>query len=154
VGASLLTLKPTAIQRLLKYWTPSQWVNLFNDWLVWGRREQLPPKGAWRTWGFQGGRGAGKTRAGAEWVSSLARHGHAKRIALIGPTFHDVREVMVEGHPGLRSLPDERPHYEASRRRLVWANGAQAYCFSAEDPESLRGPQFDAAWADELCFWK
>jgi phage terminase large subunit-like protein len=60
---------------------------------------------------------------------------------------------MVEGHSGLRGLCDHRPVYEASRRRLAWSNGAQAHCFSAEDPESLRGPQFDAAWADELCFW-
>lgn len=100
-----------------------------------------------------GGRGAGKTRAGAEWVSALARKQSAGRIALVAPTFHDVREVMVEGNSGLRSLGRSRPAYEASRRRLVWPNGAQAFCFSAEDPESLRGPQFDAAWCDELCFW-
>ncbi len=102
---------------------------------------------------FLGGRGAGKTRAGAEWVSALCRDGYARRIALVGPTFHDVREVMIEGAAGVRSLPYARPEYEASRKRLIWANGAQAYCFSAEDPESLRGPQFDAAWADELCYW-
>lgn len=100
-----------------------------------------------------GGRGAGKTRSGAEWVGRLARKGLAQRIALIAPTFHDVREVMIEGASGLRSSPKARPTYEASRRRLIWPNGAVAYCFSAEDPESLRGPQFDAAWADELCFW-
>jgi phage terminase large subunit-like protein len=126
---------------------------VLNDWRVWGRSEQIAPEGDWRTWLFLGGRGAGKTRAGAEWVSELARYGHAKRIALVGPTFHDVREVMIEGQSGLRNLSDERPHYEASRKRLVWANGAQAMCFSAEDPDALRGPQFDAAWVDELCFW-
>lgn len=140
--------------RLRKHWTPSQWAHLSRDWRFWARPEQLPPDGDWRTWVFMGGRGAGKTRSGAEWVSGLARYKRAGRIALIGPTFHDVREVMIEGQSGLRSLQDERPQYEASRRRLLWANGAQAYCFSAEDPESLRGPQFDAAWADELCFWK
>ncbi|MBY0562874.1 MAG: terminase family protein [Hyphomonadaceae bacterium] len=100
-----------------------------------------------------GGRGAGKTRAGAEWVSAEARYGRFGRIALIGPTFHDVREVMVDGQSGIRALPDARPSYEATRRRLIWPNGAQAHCLSAEDPESLRGPQFDAAWCDELCFW-
>ena len=100
-----------------------------------------------------GGRGAGKTRAGAEWVSDLARHRSAGRIALVGQTFHDVREVMIDGHSGLRSLPYDRPIYEASRRRLVWSNGAQAACLSSEDPEALRGPQFDAAWCDELCYW-
>jgi phage terminase large subunit-like protein len=37
---------------------------------------------------------------------------------------------------------------------LEWKNGAIAQVFSAEDPESLRGPQFDAAWCDELCKWR
>ncbi|MES1202201.1 MAG: terminase family protein [Pseudomonadota bacterium] len=124
-----------------------------NDWNFWGREEQLPPAGGWRTWLFLGGRGSGKTRAGAEWIHARARYGKSGHIALIAPTFHDVREVMIDGESGLRSLPDAPPIYEASRRRLLWNNGAQAYCFSAEDPESLRGPQFDAAWADELCVW-
>ena len=113
----------------------------------------MPPEGDWRVWLFLGGRGAGKTRAGAEWVARRARLGLSRRIALIGPTFHDVREVMIEGHSGIRAAAGETLDYEATRRRLIWPNGAQAYCFSAEDPESLRGPQFDAAWADELCFW-
>ena len=126
---------------------------LLSDWSLFGRGEQRGPAGDWRTWVFLGGRGAGKTRAGAEWVTELARSGVAGRIALVAPTFHDVREVMVEGASGLRALPYAPPGYEPSRRRLVWPNGAQAYCFSAEDPESLRGPQFDAAWVDEVCFW-
>jgi phage terminase large subunit-like protein len=49
---------------------------------------------------------------------------------------------------------NRRPHYEASRKRLLWASGAVAHVFSSEDPESLRGPQFDAAWCDELGKWK
>src|SRR5690606_34136487 len=79
-----------------------------------------------------------------------------ERLALVGPTLHDVREVMVEGPSGVRSLalPEQRPRWETSRRRLLWANGAVAYAFSAEDADSLRGPQFHAAWADELCAWR
>ena len=77
-------------------------------------------------------------------------------IALIGETEHDAREVMVEGVSGL--LPahksDERPTWIPSRRRIEWANGAVAQVFSAEDPESLRGPQFAAAWCDELAKWR
>jgi phage terminase large subunit-like protein len=114
-----------------------------------------------------GGRGAGKTRAGAEWVNALVRgwppytpklvmHG---RLALIGETFADVREVMIDGPSGLRSLDyravrADRPRFEANRRRLVWDNGATAMMFSSEDPDSLRGPQFDAAWGDEAGKWK
>jgi len=153
VAALLCLLKPISLTLLLKCWSGSRLRALLNDWLAWGRAEQIAPAGDWRTWVFLGGRGAGKTRAGAEWVSRLARFGRAGRIALIAPTFHDAREVMIEGNSGLRALGRERPIYESSRRRLSWANGAQAFAFSAEDPESLRGPQFDAAWADELCIW-
>ena len=34
----------------------------------WALSHQLPPEGAWKTWVIMGGRGAGKTRAGSEWV--------------------------------------------------------------------------------------
>jgi phage terminase large subunit-like protein len=89
-------------------------------------------------------------------------HGHAPyadaphgAIALIGETAHDVREVMIEGPSGiLRASPrSERPQWTGMRKRLEWPNGAVAYAFSAEDPEQLRGPQFDAAWCDELAKW-
>ncbi len=153
VAEFFASLPLMALNRILDSLSESDLGQLRHDWEFWGRREQLSPAGGWRAWLFLGGRGAGKTRAGAEWVSAAARAGRAKRIALIGPTFHDVREVMIEGHSGLRSLADERPVFEPSRKRLSWSNGAQAFCFSAEDPEALRGPQFDTAWADELCFW-
>ena len=78
------------------------------------------------------------------------------RIALVGETEHDTREVMVEGVSGLLAVhpPHERPQWVPSRRRLEWPNGAVAQAFSAEDPESLRGPQFSAAWCDELAKWR
>src|SRR5262245_65379976 len=135
-AASAASLRPSALERLMQSWSASQLDHLRNDWNFWGRREQIAPVGPWRVWLFMGGRGAGKTRAGAEWVSAQARAAAAGRIALVGPTLHDVREVMVEGSSGLRSLGADRPTYEASRRRLSWCNGAQAFCFSAEDPES------------------
>ncbi|HYG26816.1 MAG TPA: terminase family protein [Caulobacteraceae bacterium] len=117
------------------------------------RDSQLAPTFDWRTWLFLGGRGAGKTFAGAWWLTQQALRG--ERLALVGPTLHDVREVMVEGPSGLKAVVGRafKPRWQASRRRLVWPNGAMAYAFSAEDPDSLRGPQFHAAWADEFCAW-
>lgn len=102
------------------------------------------------------GRGFGKTRAGAEWVRSLVESGSAHRIALVGPTLHDVRSVMVEGDSGILAIspPWNRPRFEPSKRLLTWPNGATASLFGAEEPERLRGPQHDAAWCDELCAWK
>jgi phage terminase large subunit-like protein len=133
-------------------------------WLFefWALPHQLPPEGAWKTWVIMGGRGAGKTRAGAEWVraqvegSRAADPGRARRVALVGETIDQAREVMIFGESGIlaSSPPDRRPVWEATRKRLVWPNGAVAEVYSAFDPDSLRGPQFDAAWVDELAKWK
>jgi len=118
--------------------------------------------GPWTTWLMLGGRGAGKTRLGAEWVRAQVTGARpyaeqrAFTIALVGETAHDAREVMIEGPSGiLRHSPrGERPVWTSTRRRLEWPNGAVATAFSADDPEQLRGPQFDAAWCDELAKWR
>lgn len=128
----------------------------------WAMEHQLPPEGDWRAWVIMGGRGAGKTRAGAEWVRAQVEgprptdEGRAKRVALVGETIDQVREVMIFGDSGILacSPPDRRPDWEAGRKRLVWPNGAVASIHSAFDPEGLRGPQFDAAWVDEMAKWK
>lgn len=127
----------------------------------WAHAHQLPPEGDWRAWVALGGRGAGKTRAGAEWVRAQVEGarpldpGRYKRIALVGETFDQVREVMIFGDSGILacSPPDRRPKWHQGRRCLIWPNGAEAMAYSAYDPESLRGPQFDGAWADELAKW-
>lgn len=133
-------------------------------WLFefWAMAHQLPPEGAWRTWAILGGRGAGKTRAGAEWVRAQVEgarpldRGRCQRFALVGETVDQVREVMVFGESGILacSPPDRRPEWQATRKRLSWPNGATAQVFSAHDSEALRGPQFDGAWVDELAKWK
>ncbi|AGK58101.1 hypothetical protein HYPDE_32133 [Hyphomicrobium denitrificans 1NES1] len=137
---------------------------------------------AWRVWMLLGGRGSGKTRAGAEWVREIARgedpgphsaagvtpprlaagspEGGRKaqpiRIALVGKTLGDVRNVMIEGQSGLLAVhpAHERPDFEPSKRRLTWPSGAVAELFSADEAEALRGPQFTAAWCDELAKWR
>lgn len=117
---------------------------------------QRAPAGDWRTWVFLGGRGAGKTRAGAEWVwETAARLGAGGRIALVAPTLHDARAVMLEGPSGVLNLPYRSgATYEPSRRRVRFPGGAVGLLFSAEEPERLRGPQFHAAWGDEVCAWR
>lgn len=132
-------------------------LRLGQDWRFSGRLEQQPPPGDWRTWLVLGGRGSGKTRAGAEWVHAIASAGRRSdlRIALVAETLGDAREVMIDGISGIcRVARRNRPDFEISRRRLIWPNGAVAQIFSSEDPESLRGPQFHLAWCDELAKWK
>ncbi len=145
----------------------SRWTRFDKDFIALAHAHQEPPAranngGPWTTWLLLGGRGAGKTRLGAEWVRALVggtppyAAAPCRHIALVGETEHDVREVMIEGPAGLLAVSPRstRPLWTASRRRLEWANGAVAYAFSAEDPKQLRGPQFDAAWCDELAKWK
>lgn len=125
-------------------------------WDLWARPSQLPPEGAWRVWLLLAGRGFGKTRSGAEFVREQVYRGNSKRVALVAPTAADARDVMVEGESGLLAISPkrERPFYEPSKRRLSWPNGAVATLFSADEPERLRGPQFDLAWCDELAAWR
>jgi phage terminase large subunit-like protein len=144
------SLSPLQRSRLL--------ARLGGEWALTARPEQRPPDGDWRVWLLMGGRGSGKTRAGSHWVQDLATAPGARpglRIALVAETLGDAREVMIDGVSGIcRVATRQRPEFEVSRRRLVWPNGTIAQIFSSEDPESLRGPQFDYAWCDELGKWK
>jgi len=130
---------------------------LLHDWDFWARPNQREPEGDWTNWLVMAGRGFGKTRVGAEqvrkWVKSYPI------VNMIGPTVADVRDVMVRGIGANSAIMeicsrDERPDYEPSKRRLTWPNGAVSLLFTAEDPESLRGPQHMKVWADELASWK
>ncbi len=142
--------------------TPGRIHELINDFPALALPHQRPPRLAnsgadWTTWLLLGGRGAGKTRAGAEWVRALATQDARARIALVGGSEHEVREVMIEGVSGIMAVhraSDTCPQWISSRRLLQWPNGAVAQAFSAEEPESLRGPQFTAAWCDELAKWR
>ncbi|MBL4836186.1 MAG: DNA-packaging protein, partial [Kordiimonadaceae bacterium] len=131
-------------------------VSLRFNWRFWARDTQLEPAGDWATWLILAGRGFGKTRTGAEWVRDHVTGNPSARVALVGPTAADCRDTMIEGESGLMGVfpPDQKRRFEASKRRVTFANGAIATYFSAEKPERLRGPQHTAAWCDELCAWR
>lgn len=130
---------------------------LLYDWSKWARPSQLPPTDPdWLVWLILAGRGFGKTRTGAEWIRAQAEADKSARLALVGPTAADVRDVMVEGESGILAIspPWFRPIYEPSKRRLTWPNGAMATTYSADEPERLRGPQHSGAWGDEPASWR
>jgi len=126
--------------------------SLHYNWFKGARPSQLPPQGNWRVWLILAGRGFGKTRTGAETIRQWVKEKVCRRIAVLGETTIETRQVMVEGPSGLLAVhpPQERPLYKPSSQQLFWPNGAMATCFSAEAYEHLRGPQFDGAWVDEL----
>lgn len=129
---------------------------LYDDWTGWAHAGQLPPCDDWRVWVMRAGRGFGKTRAGAEWVSAVARASPNARIALVGATLDDVRRVMIEGEAGLLAAAgsDERITWWRDKGEVEFASGARGYAFSAAAPEKLRGPEHHAAWCDELAKWR
>lgn len=141
---------------LLSQLTAAEIEDLIYDWRFHARPNQLEPEGDWRTWLLLAGRGFGKTRTGAETVRGWAESGRYRRIAMVAPTAKDVRDVMVEGESGLLALCPSwnRPRWEPAKGHLTWPNGAQAFTYSADQPERLRGPQHDAAWCDELAAWR
>lgn len=126
---------------------------LLYDWSIWARPDQEIPPGDWFCWGMISGRGAGKTRTGAETIRQWVEDSEKPiRIALIAESSADVRDVMLEGESGLITIspPWNRPIFQPSKRRVTWPNGSVATCFSGDKPDQLRGPQFHKAWIDEI----
>nr|WP_319235775.1 terminase family protein [Sphingomonas sp.] len=140
---------------MLEAMAPDERLELLWSWPFWARPAQLAPEGDWRTWLILAGRGFGKTRAGAEWVRAQAERSPEARIALVAATMAEARAVMVEGESGLLSIapPHRQPRWEPSLHRLRWPNGAQAFLYSAAEPDGLRGAQHHFAWADEIAKW-
>ncbi len=129
---------------------------LLTRWEVWAHHGQRAPEGDWRIWLIRAGRGFGKTRAGAEWVSAVARANPDARIALVGATIADAHRVMIDGASGLRSVAweEERVVWRGTKGEFVFPSGARAFVYSAEAPDALRGPEHHAAWCDELAKWR
>jgi phage terminase large subunit-like protein len=151
----LAAMRPEALVRLMRS-LPREAVRSFDEEWRWRAfRGQLEPAGAWRIWLLMAGRGFGKTRAGAEWVLARVREHPGASIALVGGNLGEVARVMLRGPTGILSVAafDERPVWRPNDRTLTFPNGAQAFAYSAERPESLRGPQHDFAWCDELAKW-
>jgi phage terminase large subunit-like protein len=150
----LMKLTPTVRGRVLAVLSERERFELLYDWAFWGRPEQTPPPGDWVYWLILAGRGAGKTRAGAEAVRQWIKH--FEIVNLIGATHDDARDVMVLGESGLMAIcpSEERPFFTRASARLSWPNGATSQLFSAEEPDRLRGKQHMKLWLDELAAWR
>jgi phage terminase large subunit-like protein len=150
---SLALKSDKEIETILTNLTNEEAQLLLYDWQSWARPDQLAPSGDWFCWLLRSGRGAGKTRTGAEWVISKAKDDNCPPIAIIGQTKADVRDTMIElGESSILKIspPWFMPKYEPSKRRLTWPNDVTATAFSGDEPDQLRGPQHGYAWIDEL----
>ena len=151
----LATLTPGQLRRLMRDLPYKYRRELIERWQGWAQEGQCEPPGDWRIWMIRAGRGFGKTRAGAEWISEWARMLPGARIALVAANDADGRRVMIEGPSGLLAVArsDEEPLWRESLRELHFDSGAVATLYSAAAAENLRGPEHHVAWCDELAKW-
>ena len=155
VLGQLSGLRPGQLRRLMRDLSGRHRRELIERWQGWAQEGQCEPPGDWRIWMIRAGRGFGKTRAGAEWISEWARMLPGARIALVAANDADGRRVMIEGPSGLLAVArsDERPLWRESLRELHFDSGAVATLYSAAAVENLRGPEHHVAWCDELAKW-
>lgn len=152
----LLALAPEDRGRVLREIPRKYAQELDERWYQWAHAGQREPPGDWPVWLIRAGRGFGKTRAGSEWISEMARRMPGARIALVAANENDGMRVMIEGPSGLLAVAraDEAPQWRYRLRELHFDSGAVATLYSAGAPENLRGPEHNLAWCDELAKWK
>lgn len=120
---------------------------------------QVPPdfdRGEWLYWVVAGGRGAGKTDAGAH-ALDLYMQGHAgARGRIIAPTLGDAREACVIGPSGVLAHNRE-VHWNSNESALYWPNGSRAKVFGAHGPDDVErlraGGNSEIDWYEELAAW-
>lgn len=154
----LQPLTRAKVDRLISSLNFEEIAVLLSDWEAWSLPYQRQPPGEWRRWVFRAGRGTGKTYTGARTTHEIARHRRnikTGEIGLIARTHTDARFTMVEGPSGILATapPDFRPTWEPGNGLVIWPNKVRARIYSADKPESIRGPNFAWVWADEPAHW-
>jgi acetyl esterase len=120
----VLALPPEARGFVIRSLTRPQQREFNERWWQWAHDGQKKPEGDWRIWVIRARRGFGKTRAGAEWVSEIARTNPECRIALVGGSIDDARRVMIEGPGGLLTLRIYTPKGAGPFPLMVFFHGS------------------------------
>jgi len=142
--------------------TQEEKASLAYNWVdIWARDEQVPYHFCgiedWDTWLYCAGRGAGKTKSGAELVVDLVFNKFPRfplRVGCITPRFSDIEGVVALGDSGVMNClapwQKEKARYYSTSRKIVFNEGedfqSEIRFFSADDPETLRGNQWHICW--------
>lgn len=153
VAERLANLTPSDREAAFSQLDDAEKEALLYDWRGFlARPDQIAPDGDWDIWLALAGRGWGKTEVGARWVKEQVDAG-VKSIALVAETQKDLEEVMVKRILSVYP-PGEAPTVKYKPVRITWPNGAEALGYNGTQPDQLRGPEFEAAWVDELAKYR
>ena len=148
---------------LLAQLSPEQRVHLDwqRRWRETARPNQIVQKSDWTECGYLAGRGFGKTRVGAEWITRAAFEDPSGfDSCVIAPTYGDIAITCMEGESGILSVlpPELLIEHNKSGMFIKLKNVAGGVStirgFTGERAERLRGPQHTRGWFDELAAWQ
>jgi predicted phage terminase large subunit-like protein len=145
----------------INQWPPDQQLRTIGDlqWAKWrdlARPDQIPPEGNWRIWYLMGGRGSGKTRAGAETLSHWEATNPPGWYAAVAPTFADAKDVCAEDpESGLISVLGPRVDtYNRSLGEIFLKSGSRISLDGADDGAlRIQGRNLSGVWCDEVGLW-
>ena len=136
-------------------------------WRRVARPDQLLPGGDWRVTYFQGGRGAGKTRASAQGLAELIQATPEPcDWGIVAPTYRAAWTTCVEGESGfLAALGTSAGEVKQGTSRMVayahrsygeigLRSGHVIYVDSANDGAlRVQGKNLTACWCSEIGLW-
>lgn len=148
----LLSLEPELLEEIAR-----------DEWWWASRPEQVPPNGPWNVFLFCAGRGAGKTRSGAEWIVERTlkypqdESGFPTERLVVSPTLSDARDQCIEGPSGVIRVLERKGieyHYTRSPKPRIEIKDTNAKIhFVGSDPDKARGFNLADVWADEIIKW-
>jgi phage terminase large subunit-like protein len=144
--SALETLAPNTVAALK---------GLDYEWLLFARDKQLPPTGEWRWWVNCGGRGVGKTRCAVEYLLDWAWEHPGGRGAFISKDYGGYVKIMLNGKSGIlrRNPPWFKAKWWKKDKLIQFPNDAVYELHTSEEPSTLRGPEYEVAWCEELFHW-
>ena len=130
-------------------------------WEQRARPEQLPPDGDWRVWYLRGGRGAGKTRTGAETLRAMDQRRTSRAS---GRSSHPPSGTPAPSAPKAALRAHASARWQGAERRRAGtapkassdrANGSKVYLDGADDGAlRVQGKNLRGLWADEVGLWR
>lgn len=138
-----------------------------GEWWYTSRPEQVPPEGNWSVHLYLAGRGAGKTRSGAEWLVERAitfpydTSGFPTERLVMAYNLSDTRTTCIEGASGILRVLERRGyepgtgyHYiKSPKPRIILLDTGSKIHFTGADPDAPRGFNLADVWMDEPCKW-